>query len=256
MGQGRLETVLFLGTANHNRARFAEILFNSIAENMGVPWKSHSRGLAVPQGTKKTAMAEPAVKALTARGIHALMDTARPPMQVTSEDLEGAARIIALNYKEHFPLLQEQFPGWVDQVEFWNIDSSEPFPLIESQVNELMARLLGGGGMGQPAEEVTQEEVCPQCQQPRSACVCVKKRKASTIRIGRETKGRRGKGVTTVFDLPLDEAGMVELAAHLKQKCGTGGTVKEGRIEIQGDQRERIITELEKMGYKVKRTGG
>lgn len=76
------------------------------------------------------------------------------------------------------------------------------------------------------------------------------------ISVGRETKGRRGKGVTTIWDVPVDEEGLQELAATLKNKCGTGGTVKNGRIEIQGDQRERIIAELEKMGYKVKRVGG
>ena len=68
--------------------------------------------------------------------------------------------------------------------------------------------------------------------------------------------GRRGKGVTTVFDMPLDEAALDELAATLKQKCGTGGTVKDGRIEIQGDQRERLAAVLERMGFKVKRVGG
>ena len=70
------------------------------------------------------------------------------------------------------------------------------------------------------------------------------------------TAGRRGKGVTTVFDLPLDEAGLLELAAKLKQRCGTGGTVKDGRIEIQGDQRDRLVVELEKLGYKAKKVGG
>ena len=55
---------------------------------------------------------------------------------------------------------------------------------------------------------------------------------------------------------PLDENGLRELAGTLKQRCGTGGTVKDGRIEIQGDQRERVIAELEKLGYKVKRVGG
>ena len=62
--------------------------------------------------------------------------------------------------------------------------------------------------------------------------------------------------VTTLFDVPLDARGLQELAATLKQRCGTGGTVKDGRIEIQGDQRERIVAELEKLGYKVKRVGG
>jgi predicted translation initiation factor SUI1 len=76
------------------------------------------------------------------------------------------------------------------------------------------------------------------------------------LKVGRETAGRRGKGVTTVFEVPLDENGLKELAAVLKQRCGTGGTVKDGRIEIQGDQRERIVAELEKLGYKVKRVGG
>lgn len=59
-----------------------------------------------------------------------------------------------------------------------------------------------------------------------------------------------------MFDLPLDDDGVRELAGLLKQRCGTGGTVKDGRIEIQGDQRERIVAELEKLGYKVKRVGG
>src|SRR5207249_1427572 len=81
-------------------------------------------------------------------------------------------------------------------------------------------------------------------------------KKPVTLKVGRETAGRRGKGVTTVFDIPLDGDGVRELAALLKQRCGTGGTVKDGRIEIQGDQRERIVAELEKLGYKVKRVGG
>lgn len=59
-----------------------------------------------------------------------------------------------------------------------------------------------------------------------------------------------------MFDVPLDEKGLRGLTATLKQRCGTGGTVKDGRIEIQGDQRERIVGELEKLGYKVKRGGG
>jgi translation initiation factor 1 len=62
--------------------------------------------------------------------------------------------------------------------------------------------------------------------------------------------------VTTVSDVPLDETGLLELAATLKQRCGTGGTVREGIIEIQGDQRERLAAVLEGMGYRVKKVGG
>jgi predicted translation initiation factor SUI1 len=62
--------------------------------------------------------------------------------------------------------------------------------------------------------------------------------------------------VTIISDLPLNEHDLTDLAAKLKQRLGTGGTVKEGRIEIQGDHRDRIIVELEGMGYRVKRAGG
>ncbi|MBK8288432.1 MAG: stress response translation initiation inhibitor YciH [Cellvibrionales bacterium] len=76
------------------------------------------------------------------------------------------------------------------------------------------------------------------------------------IRIRRETAGRNGKGVTTLggFELPDDE--LQALAKQLKQLCGTGGTVKNWIIEIQGDQRDRLKTELEKRGFKVKLAGG
>ena len=82
------------------------------------------------------------------------------------------------------------------------------------------------------------------------------RKSAPVVRLGWETKGRRGKGVTTVSDVPLDEAGLLELATKLKDRCGTGGTVRDGVIEIQGDQRGRLAAVLEGMGYKVKRVGG
>ena len=82
------------------------------------------------------------------------------------------------------------------------------------------------------------------------------KKVVHTVKLSRETAGRRGKGVTVVSDLPLNEAQVQELATLLKNKCGTGGTAKDGRIEIQGDQRDRIAVELVKLGYKVKRAGG
>jgi translation initiation factor 1 len=76
---------------------------------------------------------------------------------------------------------------------------------------------------------------------------------AGAVKVGRQTKGRRGKGVTTAWDLPLDEATLAEPAARLEQKCGT---VKDGRVEIQGDRRDRLVRELQAMGYKVKPAGG
>ena len=77
-----------------------------------------------------------------------------------------------------------------------------------------------------------------------------------TVRVGRETKGRKGKGVTVVTGVPLEGVELAALAKQLKNRCGAGGTVKDGVIEIQGDHRDRIVTELQQRGWTVKRSGG
>jgi translation initiation factor 1 len=76
------------------------------------------------------------------------------------------------------------------------------------------------------------------------------------VRIRRETSGRKGKGVTTVSGIDLSDAALKTLAKQLKQKCSTGGTVKDGVIEIQGDHRDKLKVELEKLGHQVKLAGG
>jgi translation initiation factor 1 len=246
MSQRKSKAVLFLCTGNYYRSRFAEVLFNSVAGKMGLPWQALSRGLALERGVNNVGpMAVSAIKALESLGVRAADAVSRFPIQVTSEDLERADRIVALKQTEHLPLLQERFPAWTEKVEFWHVDDApEVLALIEQEVNGLVARILGGGNR--------EDMPVPETPQPASE----PPKKPITVRVGRETKGRRGKGVTTVSDVPLDEAGLLELAAKLKKRCGTGGTVKDGRIEIQGDQRERLVADLEGMGYKVKRVGG
>src|SRR4051794_28445866 len=243
------KTVLFLCTGNYYRSRFAEVLFNSVAVRLGLPWRASSRGLALERGVNNVGpMAASAVKAVEAMGVRAGEAITRMPAQVTTDDLEGAALIVALKHAEHLPLLQERFPAWAERVEFWHVDDApEVLGLIEQEVMGLVARILGGGQRPhiQPTEAAP---AYPPVKEPA--------KKPITLKVGRETAGRRGKGVTTVFGLPLDESGLRELAGTLKQRCGTGGTVKDGRIEMQGDQRERIAAELEKLGYKVKRVGG
>ena len=76
------------------------------------------------------------------------------------------------------------------------------------------------------------------------------------VRVGRETKGRAGKGVTVITGQPLAAAVLEALATQLKKKCGSGGTVKEGVIEIQGDHRDALVAELVRLGYAAKRSGG
>ncbi|NOI67091.1 stress response translation initiation inhibitor YciH [Vibrio sp. 99-8-1] len=76
------------------------------------------------------------------------------------------------------------------------------------------------------------------------------------VRIQRQTKGRKGKGVCIVSGLDLDDAPLKLLAAELKKVCGCGGAIKEGTIEIQGDNREKIKVHLEKKGLTVKLAGG
>jgi translation initiation factor 1 len=76
------------------------------------------------------------------------------------------------------------------------------------------------------------------------------------VRVRRETQGRGGKTVTTIAGVPLDDAALAALASELKRRCGTGGTAKDGVIEIQGDHRELLVAELEGRGYTVKRAGG
>jgi translation initiation factor 1 len=76
------------------------------------------------------------------------------------------------------------------------------------------------------------------------------------VKVRRETAGRRGKAVTTISNLPLDDAGVRELAGRLKKRCGVGGSAKDGVIELQGDHRDVVITELKAAGYDAVLAGG
>lgn len=102
--------------------------------------------------------------------------------------------------------------------------------------------------------------LCPQCQRKLTLCVCGDSRPVANgdgiVRLHRETKGRGGKAVTLVKGLPLSDAALKTLASQLKKKCGVGGATKDGVIEIQGDQRSLLKSELEKLGYQVKIAGG
>lgn len=103
-------------------------------------------------------------------------------------------------------------------------------------------------------------ELCPRCDRPIASCACRDTAAVPSgdgvVRVSRETKGRKGKGVTLVTGVPLAGGDLAALGKALKKRCGTGGTVKDGVIEIQGDQRDTLVAELERRGYRVKRAGG
>src|SRR5437660_2157842 len=151
------KTVLFLCTGNYYRSRCAEVLFNAVADKMGLPWQASSRGLALERGINNVGpMAVTAITALEALGARDADAVVRLPAQVTSEDLERAARIVALKQAEHLPLLQERFPAWAEKVEFWHVDDApEVLGLIEQEVMGLVARILGRGQRqeSQPTED-------------------------------------------------------------------------------------------------------
>lgn len=108
--------------------------------------------------------------------------------------------------------------------------------------------------------------ICRDCNQPMAQCQCAANKKAlaaagaasadGIVRVQRETKGRGGKSVTLVRGLAVESEALAALAKQLKAACGSGGTVKDGVIEVQGDHVVALIAALQKRGYQVKRVGG
>jgi translation initiation factor 1 len=118
-------------------------------------------------------------------------------------------------------------------------------------------RLAGSGGLVYSTDS---GRMCPACRQPIDNCICkaAAPRPAGDgiVRVSRETKGRAGKGVTLVKGMVVDDAALVALGKKIKAHCGSGGTVKEGVIEVQGDHCDKVILFLQGQGFTVKRSGG
>ena len=105
--------------------------------------------------------------------------------------------------------------------------------------------------------------MCPDCRQPVANCSCKAQAQAQhlsktdgVVRVSLQTKGRGGKSVTLVKGLPLDAEGLAALAKQLRNACGSGGTVKDGVVEVQGDHVATVMAALQKQSYVVKRAGG
>ena len=101
--------------------------------------------------------------------------------------------------------------------------------------------------------------MCPECSQPVAHCACKANAVATgdgVVRVSRQTKGRGGKSVTLVKGLALDAAALAALGKQLRTACGSGGTVKDGVIEVQGDHCDLVMEALRKHGHDPKRAGG
>ncbi len=104
-------------------------------------------------------------------------------------------------------------------------------------------------------------QMCPACGKPKNKCACSKSKHVilptdGIVRLHRETSGRNGKCVTVITGLELDAEKTKQLATQLKKMCGTGGTAKNGVIEIQGDHRKLLLAEFVKRGMVAKIAGG
>ena len=102
--------------------------------------------------------------------------------------------------------------------------------------------------------------MCPACRRPMEACACASAGHATRgdgqVRVSRESKGRGGKTVTLVRGLPVDAAALQEIGRRLRAACGSGGTAKDGVLELQGDHRERVLAWLQQEGWQAKPAGG
>ena len=103
--------------------------------------------------------------------------------------------------------------------------------------------------------------MCAVCRRPQAACACAEpgaaaRRGDGIVRVSRETHGRGGKAVTVIRGVDGDDATLAALGKRLRTACGSGGTVKDGVLEVQGDHRDRVVALLQQDGYTVKRAGG
>ena len=120
-------------------------------------------------------------------------------------------------------------------------------------------RISGVAALGGLVYSTDSGRMCPDCRQPIAQCTCkapVVPTGDGVVRVSRETKGRGGKAVTVVKGALMEPAALVDLGKQLKAACGSGGTVKDGVIEVQGDHCERVMQLLKSQGFTVKRAGG
>jgi protein-tyrosine phosphatase len=144
-----MKQVLFLCSANYYRSRFAEHLFNWLADQEGLPWRADSRGLIADHWGDIGPISHYTIDALKLRGIPIPAEHRRP-VQLTLADLAGSDLVVAVKEAEHRAMIAAQFPPWTDRVEYWHVDDldcaqpEEALPVLEDNVRALVGRLRAG----------------------------------------------------------------------------------------------------------------
>lgn len=148
-----MQTILFLCSGNYYRSRYAELLFNHLAEQRGLGWRATSRGLSVDRSNNPGPIAKPTIAALAHASITPPpTDVERYPAQVSGAELAGAARVVAVKEAEHRPLLAERFPGWEDRAIYWHVhdldkaSAEEALGALDGLVAGLLDELAAGSG--------------------------------------------------------------------------------------------------------------
>lgn len=238
------KVLLFLAKSNRD-SRLAELVFNAEAKKNDVFWSAASRTSTGEFSEQPLSEHEQTVlkefEIVDAAGVTSSMS------QVRIEDLTSADLVIHLQGTGEADL-RKLFPSFTGTSEIWKVSNLFENPgALKQNVSNLIVRLIMKGGKRAPI-------VAP--VETKKNELSKSEKASSKVRVMLDAKGRKGKKVTVVTGLPLDNDELEKLGAQLKQSCGSGGTVKDGEIEVQGDHVKKILAELEKLGYKPKRAGG
>lgn len=148
-----MRTLLFLCSGNYYRSRYAELLFNHLADQRGLAWRATSRGLSVDRSNNPGPIAKPTLAALARAGVTPpRTETERYPVQVSEAELAAAQRVVAVKEAEHRPLLTERFPGWEERVVYWHVHdldkatAEEALAALDGLVADLVEELAASQG--------------------------------------------------------------------------------------------------------------
>lgn len=252
VSHGEPSRILFL--SDQPTGRIAQLVFDAEARKMEVYWIASAfcvdGDAAISNFASCDSHAESYADSLANVGIENSDWFNAAPPAVTVEDLQKANLVVLLQSgsDNSADVSTNAFTTHKGEKEIWTIaDSQNSVDLLLQNVKSLLVRLILKGGKRAPV-----------ALPPTPANTPEKNRTGSqkSVRVRLESKGRAGKKVTVVFGLEMDDKDLDILATALKQTCGTGGTVKDGTIEIQGDQCERVLAELKRRGMQAKRSGG